>query len=152
MAEPEDVPFKVLRRTWQPVALSRDLPENGVRSYRLLGEELVLARFPDGDMAACHHPLNVTPAEMAGAVRADRQSRGTGGSGAAHTFGWMFETLGVRLIGLTAALDNLRSAKLIDAAGFVRMGEREAVRADGTIRRSLYWEMTRDQWRQRHRL
>lgn len=54
----EDVPFKVLRRTWQPVALSRDLPENGLRSYRLLGEELVVARFPDGLLAAqnsCPH-------------------------------------------------------------------------------------------------
>ncbi len=54
----EDVPFKVLRRTWQPVALSRDLLENDLRSYRLLGEELVIARFPDGLLAAqnsCPH-------------------------------------------------------------------------------------------------
>src|SRR5579862_2024650 len=54
----EDVPFKVLRRTWQPVTLSRDLQENDLRSYRLLGEELVIARFPDGLLAAqngCPH-------------------------------------------------------------------------------------------------
>ncbi|MBJ7411713.1 MAG: hypothetical protein JHD15_15290 [Phenylobacterium sp.] len=53
---------------------------------------------------------------------------------------------------LTAALDNVRSQKGIDAAGFRRMGEREAVRPDGTTRRSVYWELTRDEWRQRHRL
>jgi RimJ/RimL family protein N-acetyltransferase len=70
----------------------------------------------------------------------------------AHTFGWIFETLGVRLMCLTAALDNVRSQKGIDAAGFRRMGERDAVRPDGTTRKSVYWEMTRDEWRQRHRL
>jgi vanillate O-demethylase monooxygenase subunit len=54
----EDLPFKVLRKTWQPVALSRDLRENDVRPYRLLGEDLVLARFPAGLLAAhnaCPH-------------------------------------------------------------------------------------------------
>ena len=57
--------------------------------------------------------------------------------------------LGVRMMCLTAALDNVRSAKLIDAAGFVRMGTREAVRPDGTTRTSLYWEVTAEQWRSR---
>ncbi|HXQ11997.1 MAG TPA: GNAT family protein [Caulobacteraceae bacterium] len=90
-------------------------------------------------------------AELAGAVRASRQGGGQGGQGALHAFGWMFESLGVRLIGLTAALDNVRSARLIDAAGFERMGERESVRADGTIRRSLYWEMTKEAWNERSR-
>jgi RimJ/RimL family protein N-acetyltransferase len=50
---------------------------------------------------------------------------------------------------LTAALDNVRSAKLIDAAGFVRMGTREALRPDGTTRTSIYWEVTAEQWRAR---
>jgi oligopeptide/dipeptide ABC transporter ATP-binding protein len=30
-----------------------------------------LAQYPDGHLAACHHPLNVTPEEMAGVVRSD---------------------------------------------------------------------------------
>ena len=54
----EEVPFKVLRKTWQPVALSRDLRPNDVRPYRLLGEEIVIARFNDGLLAAqnsCPH-------------------------------------------------------------------------------------------------
>ena len=46
----------------------------------------------------------------------------------------------------------MRSAKAIDAAGFRRMGEVESVRPDGTMRRSLYWELTRDEWVKRHRL
>ena len=90
--------------------------------------------------------------ELAGARRADLQNSGGGRQGVAHSVAWMFESLGLRLIGLTAALDNVRSAKAIDGAGFRRMGEVDSVRPDGAIRRSLYWELTRDEWRLRHRL
>lgn len=126
------------------------------QAQALAGEGLLLVTLdPKGEVAG-YSKITVWPehasAELAGAMRADAQGHGQGGAGAAHTFGWMFETLGVRLIGLTAALDNLRSAKLIEAAGFTPMGEREAVRPDGKVRKSRYWEMTRDEWRQRHRL
>jgi peptide/nickel transport system ATP-binding protein len=30
-----------------------------------------LAQYPDGHLAACHHPLNVTAEELAGAIRSD---------------------------------------------------------------------------------
>ena len=70
----------------------------------------------------------------------------------ARSIAFMFEHLGVRLIGLTAALDNVRSAASIDAAGFRRMGEVESVRPDGTKRRSIYWELTREEWVRTHRL
>ncbi|MDT9046913.1 hypothetical protein RSW36_27740, partial [Escherichia coli] len=70
----------------------------------------------------------LSAAELGGALRADRQGGGSGGAGGLHTFGWIFQALGVRLMCLTAALDTVRSAKLIDAAGFARMGERDAVR------------------------
>lgn len=89
-------------------------------------------------------------AEIAGAQRADLQNHGRGRAGAAQRFGWMFEHLGVRLIGLTAALDNPRSARVIEAAGFVPRGERDSQRADGSIRRSRYWELTRAEWRRLH--
>ena len=62
----------------------------------------------------------------------------------------MFDVLGVRLVGLTAALDNIRSQRVIEAAGFIDMGERDSIRPDGTVRRSRYWEMTREAWRSRH--
>lgn len=116
---------------------------------------LILSLDPQGEVAG-YSKFSVWPdrssAEIAGATRADLQGRGQGGPGAARSFGWMFEVLGVRLIGLTAALDNVRSAKVIEAAGFVAMGEREVTRPDGTVRRSLYWEMTRSEWERRHRL
>lgn len=116
---------------------------------------LILTLDPKGEVSG-YSKITVWPerasGELAGAVRAEAQNHGKGGAGAAHIFSWMFETLGLRLIGLTAALDNVRSAKLIEAAGFVPMGERDARRPDGTVRVSRYWELTRDQWRQRHRL
>lgn len=117
------------------------------------GEALLMIRI-DGDGAIASYSLvTVWPdrssAELVGAQRADRQNSGAGRLGAARTFGWMFGVIGVRLIGLTAALDNVRSARVIEAAGFVDMGERDGVRPDGTIRRSRYWEMTSDQWKAR---
>jgi RimJ/RimL family protein N-acetyltransferase len=120
---------------------------------REAGEALLVVSLDEAGAVAGYSRFTVWPdrssAEIAGARRADRQNSGQGGAGAARSFGWMFETFGVRLIGLTAALDNVRSARVIEAAGFVPRGQRDTVRPDGTIRRSNYWEMTRDEWRAR---
>ena len=126
------------------------------QAQALAGEGLLILTLNGKGEVSGYSKITVWPdrasGELAGAMRADAQNRGQGGPGAAHTFGWMFETLGVRLIGLTAALDNARSAKAIDAAGFRRMGEVESVRPDGATRRSLYWELTRAEWERMHRL
>lgn len=118
---------------------------------RQAGETLLFLRMDDAGRIAAYSLITVWPdrssAELVGAQRADLQNSGVGRLGAARTFGWMFDTLGVRLIGLTAALDNVRSSKVIEAAGFIDMGERDSVRPDGTIRRSRYWELTGEQWR-----
>ncbi|MFZ4608144.1 MAG: GNAT family N-acetyltransferase [Caulobacter sp.] len=110
---------------------------------------LILTRDEAGEIAG-YSCVSVWPersaAELAGALRADRQSGGQGGAGALHSFGWIFAALKVRMMCLTAAVDNVRSAKLIDAAGFVRMGTRDSIRPDGSTRVSLYWEVTRDAW------
>ncbi|MBS0410532.1 MAG: GNAT family N-acetyltransferase [Proteobacteria bacterium] len=115
------------------------------------GETLLLVNRDAEGQVSGYSKISVWPersaAELAGAIRADRQSAGQGGAGAWRTIDWMFETLGVRLICLTAAMDNIRSARLIEAMGFVRMGDRDAVAEDGTVRPSLYWEMSRDAWR-----
>ena len=122
-------------------------------ALRLEGRRLLILTRDELGIIAGYSCVSVWPdrsaAELAGAIRADRQNGGQGAAGALHTFGWIFDTLGVRMMGLTAATDNVRSAKLIDAAGFVRMGTRDAVRADGSVRVSLYWEVTREQWRAR---
>jgi phenylpropionate dioxygenase-like ring-hydroxylating dioxygenase large terminal subunit len=48
----EDLPFKVLRKTWQPVALSSDLRPGKALSYHLLDTEIVVVRFADGKLLA----------------------------------------------------------------------------------------------------
>lgn len=165
IATPDDAP--ALARLFQDPAVSDpiyDLPrpftEENVRAWieaavaeRERGEGLLLMNLDAAGELAGYSKFTVWPdrsaAELAGAMRANRQNAGDGSAGALRSFGWMFDSLGVRLIGLTAALDNVRSARLIDAAGFTRMGERDSIRPDGAVRRSLYWEMTREAWRAR---
>lgn len=125
-------------------------------ALRERGECILSVTLDEAGDVAGYARISVWPdrssAELAGARRADLQNSGGGRSGVAESIGYMFEILGVRLIGLTAALDNIRSARAIEGAGFTRMGEVESVKPDGTTRRSLYWEMTRDEWRRMHRL
>jgi len=120
---------------------------------RQRGEALLLVTLDDQGGVAGYSRFTVWPerasAEIAGARRADLQGGGGGTSGAARSFDWMFESLGARLIGVTAARDNVRSARVIEAAGFSAMGERDSLRRDGTLRPSSYWEMTRQAWRAR---
>ena len=135
-------------------SITRWVAEHQAR--RLAGEGLLFVTLDDHGKVAGYSDITVWPerasAELAGAIRADLQNQGQGGRGMARSFDWIFETLGVRLMCLTAALDNVRSQKGIDAAGFRRMGEREVTRPDGTVRASVYWEMTREEWVKRHRL
>ncbi len=125
-------------------------------TLRQEGRCILAVSFDDDGRIAGYSRFTVWPerssAELAGARRFDLQNSGAGRQGVAHSIAWMFEVLGVRLIGLTAAPDNVRSAKAIDGAGFRRMGEVESMRPDGATRRSLYWELTRDEWIRTHRL
>ena len=138
--------------------LPRPFTEANVRAWieeRVLrqarGEAILSFMWDEAGAIASYSDVEIWPdrasGEIAGAMRRDRQNSGEGGAGMGAMLGWMFEELGVRLIGLTAALDNVRSARMIDAAGFTRMGGRDCVRPDGSVRASLYWEMTRDHWR-----
>ncbi|MEQ1538043.1 MAG: GNAT family protein [Sphingorhabdus sp.] len=142
-------PIYDLPRPFTPDIVGQWVRDASARQER--GEAVLCVMFDgDGDISGYSY-FTVWPdrsaAEIAGAHRADTQSRGVGKVGAARSFDWMFEHLGVRLIGLTAAKNNVRSAKLIEAAGFVPKGERSSARPDGSVRQSDYWEMTRDQWR-----
>lgn len=168
IAGPQDVPglTRLLAdpRVSDPIYdLPRPIDEENVRRWvaesATLAEKgeclLTVSRDAAGEVAG-YSRITVWPerssAELAGAARADRQNSGQGRAGVARSIARIFEDLGVRLIGLTAALDNVRSAAAIDGAGFRRMGERESLRPDGSVRRSLYWEMTREEWMLRHRL
>ncbi len=113
---------------------------------------LVLSRSSDGDIVG-YSDIQIWPhwaaGELGGAIRADRQGAGQGARGAAASFDWMFETLGLDLICETASLDNPRTARLLDGLGFQRMGEIDSQRPDGTTRRSRVWEISRSAWRAR---
>jgi len=121
-----------------------------------IGEALLTVSLDETGVVAGYSRFSIWPdrssAEIAGARRADQQNSGSGTAGAARSFGFMFEVLGVRLVGLTAALDNVRSARVIEAAGFVDKGERLSTSPDGSTRQSRYWEMTREDWLTRRRL
>lgn len=123
-------------------------------ALRQEGRCILSVSLDDAGQVAGYSRFTVWPersaAEIAGGRRADLQNSGSGRQGVAQSVAFMFEVLGVRLIALTAALDNIRSAKAIEGAGFKRMGEVESVRPDGTTRRSLYWELSRDEWLRRH--
>lgn len=123
---------------------------------RQAGEGLLTLALDEAGGAVSYLKFTVWPdrssAEVGGAVRADRQNSGRSAVGAGHLFNWIFETFGVRLMGLTADVNNIRSIRMIDATGFRRMGERDCIRADGSSRRSVYWEMSRDAWAARPEL
>jgi RimJ/RimL family protein N-acetyltransferase len=135
--------------------LPRPFTEDSVRRWiaaasadREAGEGLLAVRLDEAGCVAGFSRFTVWPehsaAEIAGATRADLQNAGAGKVGAARSFAWMFEVLKVRLLCVTAALDNGRSARVIEAAGFRPMGRRDCVRPDGGVRPSLYWEATRE--------
>lgn len=142
-------PIYDLPRPFSRESIAAWVQENRAAHER--GERILSVTLDEAGEVAGYSQISVWPerssAEIAGAARADRQNAGRGRGGVANAAAFMFETLGVRLIGLTAALDNVRSIAAIDGAGFVRMGERENLRPDGTVRRSVYWELTREAWR-----
>lgn len=145
-------PLYDLPRPFTEASIASWVTESAI--LREKGECVLMVTLDEAGEVAGYTRISVWPdrssAEFAGAMRADRQNAGRGREGVSMSVGSIFSMLGVRLIGLTAALDNVRSAKTIDHAGFIRMGEVDCVRPDGTKRPSLYWEMTRDQWRALH--
>jgi RimJ/RimL family protein N-acetyltransferase len=144
-------PIYDLPRPINPITVGRWV--EAAKRARRAGEALLTVRIDADGSIASYSLFTVWPdrasAELVGAQRGDLQNSGHGREGAARSFGFMFDCLGARLVGVTAALDNVRSQRVIEAAGFVDMGERDSVRPDGTTRRSRYWEMTREQWRSR---
>ena len=147
-------PIYDLPRPFTPENVGRWVAES--RALKDEGRCLLSVSLDEAGEVAGYSRYTIWPerasGEIAGARRADLQNSGAGRAGVASSTAWMFEGLHLRLIALTAALDNVRSAKAIDGAGFRRMGEVESVRPDGSVRRSLYWELTRDEWQRMHRL
>ena len=135
-------------------SLPQPLTEDSVARFiadhlaeRQRGEGLLFVRPDEAGAFMGYSDIQVWPqwaaGELGGALRADRQSQGAGAAGAKASFQWMFDALDLDLICETAALDNVRTARLLDHLGFTRMGQVESVRPDGTKRASLVWELAR---------
>lgn len=142
--------------------LPRPLTVESVRAFiadhqqqRERGCGLLFLNFDDQGRIGGYSDICIWPewaaGELGGALHPDRQGERRGVEGARQSFAWMFEALGLDLICETAALDNHRTAHLLDGLGFRRMGEIASQRADGTARPSLVWEISRAQWREKHR-
>jgi RimJ/RimL family protein N-acetyltransferase len=117
---------------------------------RARGEGVLFASFNARGEATAYFDVEVWPqwsiCKFGGAVKAERQGRGFGGACGLAAVEWCFDRLGVARICETTARDNDRSIRLLSRLGFVQMGEVTAVKADGTSRPSLYWEMERTDW------
>ncbi len=114
------------------------------------GEGLLMVSIDERGIATTYHDIQIWPqwaaCELGGAIRRDRQNTGQGGAGAAAAFGWLFEVIGVDLICETAALDNVRTARLLERIGFTYRGEIESKLPDGGLRPSRYWELNKADW------
>lgn len=141
--------------------LPRPLTEESVRAFieeherqAEAGEGLLFLREDEAGEIIGHTDIQIWPhwaaGELGGALHPSRQSQGQGAKGAAASFAWMFDALGLVLLCETAALDNVRTARLLDGLGFERKGEVESTRPDGGTRRSLVWEISAADWRARH--
>lgn len=82
-------------------------------------------------------------AEMGGGIRASQQNRHRGSQGAGGMFMWLFKDMGIQLLAMTCAEDNVRTQKLLTKIGFTQGKSRDCTAPDGTKRPSLYFEMLR---------
>lgn len=118
------------------------------------GEGMLFLRFDEAGEVLGYSEFEIWPewgaGDLGGALRQDVQGQRAGIDGAKRTFDWMFEGLRLELIVATGALDNIRTARLLDRLGFERKGEITSTRADGSSRQSLVWEVTRAAWRRAH--
>ena len=142
-------------------SLPRPLTEVSVAAFiaehvkeRAAGEGLLFVRTGEDGQVMGYSDVQVWPdwgaGELGGALHPSLHGKGAGGRGAAVSFAWMFEALGLDLLCETAALDNMATQRMLDGLGFRRMGETVSTRPDGTTRASLVWEMTRAEWAAQH--
>lgn len=142
-------------------SLPRPLTEASVEAFilahlaeREAGEGLLLVRDGADGQVMGYSDVQLWPewaaGELGGALHPSLHGQGAGGRGAAASFAWMFEALGLDLLCETASLTNAATQRMLDGLGFRRMGEIVSTRPDGTTRASLVWEMTRAEWAARH--
>lgn len=107
---------------------------------------LMITRAPDGTVMG-FADLQVWPdrasAELGGGMRASQQNNHKGSEGAGSIFMWLFRDMGIQLLAMTCAEDNIRTQKLLTRLGFVQGAPRDCTGPEGSKRPSLYWELLR---------
>lgn len=137
--------------------LPRPLTVDAIRAFiadhieqRERGEGLLFLNLDEAGDIGGYIDIVIWPhwaaGELGGAVGKQRQGQRRGIEGARMGFDWLFDVLGLELICETAALDNIRTARLLDGLGFERRGQITSQRTDGTTRESLVWEVSRSKW------
>lgn len=140
--------------------LPRPLTEDSVAAFiaqhldeREAGTGLLFVRDTGNGQIMGYSDMQVWPqwaaGELGGALHPSQHSRGQGTRGAAQSFTWMFEALDLDLLCETASLQNVPTHRMLDGMGFERKGQVVSTRPDGSMRKSLVWEMTRADWRRR---
>lgn len=141
--------------------LPRPLTEASVREFiqshldqQEAGTGILFVRAAEDGRIMGYSDVQVWPnwaaGELGGALHPSEHNKGQGTRGAVASFNWMFESLDLDLLCETASLENVPTQRMLDGMGFERKGEVESHRPDGTTRRSLVWEMTRECWRAKH--
>ena len=106
-------PIYTLPKPPTPAAVRDFISRHSAEKAR--GEGLLILSLDEGGAVDAYHDIQFWPqwsvCELGGAIRPDKQGRGTGAAGAAAAFDWLFNTIGVDLICETAALDNIRTRK-----------------------------------------
>jgi len=140
-----------------PKPLTRDSVArfiSGKLAARQRGDGLLFLRFDPQGRVFGYSEFDIWPewgaGDLGGALRADQQGQRAGVNGARRSFTWMFDVLRLDLIVATGALDNVRTARMLDGLGLERRGEMVSQRPDGSSRASRVWEVTRDAWFARH--
>ena len=157
LAVPDDAPdildlLKDERASGDVYTLPRPFSLGSVRVWIIDHQEqarngvgLLMITFDDKGQAITITDFQFWPqyaaCEFGGVMAAHLQSQRMGTKGIRQLCDWVFTHLGVRLLVMTASIENIRTHKLLDGLGFKRMGEVESTRPDGSIRRSLYWEL-----------
>lgn len=130
----EDLPFTVLRRTWQPVANSADLKAGAVTGYTLLDTPLLLARFEDGRLLAADPSCPHKGAQLTlGCIRH--------GEIVCPYHGWRFDSAGAcqsipSLVDPPAdklSLSHLRTYPVAERYGFVWVKLEEGTLPNGAV-------------------
>lgn len=149
LADPAiSTPIYTLPETITTKAVDRFIKQH--LDERERGEGLLMISVDDSGVVNAYHDIQVWPqwsaCELGGAIRLDLQNSGKGGTDAATAFKWLFEVIGVDLICETAALDNRRTARLLERIGFTYKGEIKSKLPGGGYRPSHYWELVKSDW------